>query len=320
MAPAKPILITGASGLLGGNLTLELVRRGYSVALQYRIHPIAVSGATSAACDLTNVAATARLQSKWVPSSVVHCAAATNVDWCETHPQEAMRINAQAAGELAAWARSVGAGFVYISTDAVFDGISGGYSETDQVLPRNCYARSKLAGEEAVLRAMPEALVLRVNIYGWNLQAKSSLAEWILLRLEHGEAVPGFCDTTFSPVLVNDIAEWILRLLEMGSRGIYHVGSTDHITKYDFAREVASVFRLDTSLVKETLVRESSLTAPRPRNTWLRTDKVEQVLGRRMPTVRQGLERFRALRENGFCQRLKVSGSPTNRSGTKCVS
>jgi dTDP-4-dehydrorhamnose reductase len=307
---ASPIVVTGASGLLGANLTLELTRRGHHVVALYGRHPIAVAGASSAACDLTDGAATAKLLSGWAPSLIVHCAAATNVDWCETHPQEAIRINAQVAGNMAAQARSAGASFVYISTDAVFDGVSGGYAETDPVCPGNRYARSKLAGEEAVLGVMPEALVLRVNIYGWNLQAKNSLAEWILLRLEHGEPVPGFCDTAFAPVLVNDTVEWILRLAESSCHGVYHVASADHGSKYAFAREVAAVFQLDASLVRESLVQDSSLSAPRPRNTWLRSDKITASLGQPMPTIRQGLEEFRALRENGFCRRLKNAGLP----------
>jgi dTDP-4-dehydrorhamnose reductase len=318
LVPDKPILITGASGLLGANLTMEFLRQGRRVVPIYHTHPIVVTGATSAACDLTNTAEIERSLSEWAPSLVIHCAAATNVDWCESHPQEAMRINAQLAGDLAAQARSVGARLVFVSTDAVFDGISGGYAETDAVRPQNWYARSKVAGEEAVLRTMAEALVLRVNIYGWNLQAKNSLAEWVLLRLEHGDPVPGFCDTMFSPVLANDLAEWIPRLVDFGCSGVYHAGSADHTSKYDFAQEIANVFQLDVALVKETLLEASGLSAPRPRNTWLRADKITQVLGQPMPTIRQGLERFRTLRDNGFFHRLKAAGSTTTRSGAEC--
>jgi dTDP-4-dehydrorhamnose reductase len=137
------------------------------------------------------------------PAWIVHCAAATNVDWCESHPVECMRVNAEAAGALARAARSIGARLVYISTDSVFDGVSGGYRETDPVSPVNHYARSKASGESAVLDEIPDALVLRTNIYGWNLQSKHSLAEWALARLEGGEVVPGFRDVSFSPLLVN---------------------------------------------------------------------------------------------------------------------
>ena len=222
-----------------------------------------------------------------------------------------MRINAQVPGELAAGARSVGARFVYISTDAVFDGVSGGYQESDPVAPSNWYARGKAAGEAAVLREMPEALVLRVNIYGWNLQPKSSLAEWVLARLQSAETVPGFVDTTFAPVLANDLADWILRLVALGCSGIYHVASSDWCSKYQFARSIAQVFQLDPSLVLESRLDASSLSAPRPRNTWLRADKLADALGHGMPTVCEGLRRFRALRDNGFFGRLKAASADT---------
>jgi dTDP-4-dehydrorhamnose reductase len=320
LAPDKPILVTGASGLLGANLAMELLLQGRPVVPVYNEHPIAIPGATASACDLTSVAELEHLLSVVEPSIVIHCAAATNVDWCEAHPQAAMQINSQAAGELAERSRKAGAGFVFISTDAVFDGVSGGYVETDPVGPTNCYARSKVAGEAAVLRAVPEALVLRINIYGWNLQAKTSLAEWVLAKLERGETVPGFSDTAFAPVLANDIAEWIPRLVELGCSGIYHVAAKDHCSKYEFAREVASVFQLDASLVEETLMAQSALTAPRPRETWLRSTKISQVLGKPMPTIKQGLEKFRTLRDNGFCHRLKAAGAPTTRNGAECLS
>ena len=185
-----------------------------------------------------------------------------------------MIINAHSAGELAAQANNVGARFIYISTDSVFDGISGGYAETDVARPQNSYARSKLAGEEAVLRATRRALVLRVNFFAWNMQRKDSLAEWILSRLKRGEAVPGFSDTTFSPVLANDISGWILRLVDLDFNGILHMGSADHCSKYEFAREIAKVFQFDDSLIRRTLMEESTLLAPRPRNTWLRTESL----------------------------------------------
>ena len=306
---AESVLVTGASGLLGANLVLELAQRGHPVTAVYNRHPIAVDGVRSTLCDFTDCSASHRLLLASAPSLVIHCAAATDVDWCESHPQECLRINAQVPGDLAAGARFAGARFVFISTDAVFDGISGGYGEADPLAPPNAYARSKAAGEVAVLREIPDALVLRVNIYGWNLQPKFSLAEWILARLQGAQVVPGFVDTRFSPVLANDLAEWILRLVGLGCSGIYHVSSSDWCSKYQFAWEIAEIFQLDASLVRESRLDASPLSAPRPRNTWLRSDKLAAVLGRPMPTVRDGLERFRILRDNGFFHRLKAAST-----------
>ncbi len=303
------IVITGGSGLLGANLAMEFTRRGHAVTALYGRHPIRMEGVRGLACDLLDSAASAALLARLAPAWIVHCAAATDVDWCESHPRDAMRINADAAGAVAAAAQRVGAGFVHISTDAVFDGVSGGYREDDAPGPVNWYARSKAAGEAAVGRAAPGALIVRANLYGWNLQPKYSLAEWVLSRLERGEAVPGFGDVTFSPVLANQLSAWILRLREAGAAGLYHAASADWCTKYEFARELARVFGLDEALVREAELGASALAAPRPRHTWLRAEKLAAAVGRPLASVREGLEEFRALRENGVDRRLKAAAT-----------
>jgi dTDP-4-dehydrorhamnose reductase len=303
------ITVTGGSGLLGSNLAFELCRRGHEVTAVCRQHTICIDGVCTAQCDLADVSSTSRLLELCDPAWIIHCAAATDLDWCETHSSESMRINAEVPRQLAATARSIGARLIYISTDAVFSGAVGGYCETDPVCPVNQYGRSKAAGETAVLCEMPAALILRVNIYGWNARRKNSLAEWALALLRNGEPVSGFRDVTFSPILVNDLAECILEFLQAGSSGIYHVGSCDYATKYEFLRELARIFDLDDALVRESSVEESKLTTPRPRNTWLRTDKVAHALGRCMPSVREGLENLRALSESGFLSRLKAAAA-----------
>lgn len=305
MNNVRPIWITGTSGLLGANLTLEFADRGLHVLPITGSHSIYPVGISSVACNLTDSSAVAQLFLQHPPALVIHCAAATHIDWCESHPQEAMRINAQAAGDLAAHALSCGVGFVHISTDAIFDGHAGGYTESSPAHPLNTYARTKFAGEQAVLHAHPNALILRVNIFGWNLQSKFSLAEWILDRLERKESVPGFSDVIFSPILANHLAPWILQLRDCGATGVFNVGSSDHMSKFDFARLVAEIFGLDDSLVLHSSVVASTLAAPRPRNLWLNTGKLAAALGHPLPTIRQGLEQFKILRDNGFVQRLK---------------
>jgi dTDP-4-dehydrorhamnose reductase len=302
------IAVTGASGLLGANLVLEFSRLGHQVTAVYGRHSVNFPGVRSVPCSLAESGAAARLLESRRAAWIVHCAAATNVDWCESHPAECMRVNAEAAGALARAARSIGARLVYISTDSVFDGVSGGYRETDPVSPVNHYARSKASGESAILHEMPDALVLRTNIYGWNLQSKHSLAEWALARLEGGEVVPGFRDVSFSPLLVNDLALCIGQLLAAGCSGIFHAGAAQPCSKYQFLRHTADIFQLNAELVRESSLDRAAFAAPRPHHTWLRVDKISAVLGHAMPSVRDGLVRFRRSRENGLSNCLKAAG------------
>jgi dTDP-4-dehydrorhamnose reductase len=226
------------------------------------------------------------------------------VDWCEDHPEEADEINSQVPATLAEIAQSLGARLVYISTDAVFDGKSGNYSEIDIPNPLNEYARSKLRGEQFV-RQHPDAVIVRVNIYGWNAQAKLSLAEWVLQELTAGRMVPGFTDVWFNPILVNDLAETILSLAEKGSSGIYHAAGSQRVNKFEFAQRIARIFGFEPSNIRPTLLAEASLRAARPPDMSLNTGKVVRELGRAMPDVNSGLIRFRQLRDDGYPEQLK---------------
>jgi dTDP-4-dehydrorhamnose reductase len=230
----------------------------------------------------------------------------TNVDWCESHPAEAQRVNVDASAALADIAADLGVRLVYVSTDAVFDGRIGNYTEEDEALPVNVYGKSKLRGEQAVLSRCQSSVVVRATIYGWNAQPKQSLAEWVICKLESGKPVPGFTDVRFAPLLVNDLAEMLLILLGGTRTGIYHAGSVDGLSKYDFAQTIASVFEFDRAQILPSRLEDAALPAARPLNTTLNSKKLESVLGRAMPTVIQGVGRLRQLRDNGYVQRLKI--------------
>jgi dTDP-4-dehydrorhamnose reductase len=197
-----------------------------------------------------------------------------------------------------------------MSTDSVFDGQSGDYQESDAPRPLNHYAASKLAAEAVVQALLPDHLIVRANIFGWNAQPKSSLAEWVLGRLEAGEQVPGFTDAVFAPLLVNTLADIMLAMLMRPASGLYHVASRNAVSKYEFALTLATVFGLPDGLVKPTLV-GTSLKTLRPRNTTLDTRKFRRDIGIALPAVSEDVQRFRLLRDTGFVDRLKAACSNT---------
>jgi dTDP-4-dehydrorhamnose reductase len=298
------VLVTGASGLLGANLVLTLLDSGFDVAAASRRWLLRGTGIDAYRLDLDDPPVPEHLVAKVRPRWVIHCAALTDLDRCEDRPCEAERTNVDMSRRLAEAAARYGARFIYISTDSVFDGSRGGYSEADPPNPVNQYARSKLLGELAVREALPQSLIVRVNIFGWNAQPKRGLAEWILDQLEKSQPFPGFQDVVFNPLLVNDLGDILVRIMRSSLAGLFHLGSEEHWSKFEFARGIAEVFGLDPRLVRPAALAETPLRTPRPRITTLSTGRAQAALAMPMPSLWDSLERFRRFREAGMVRQL----------------
>jgi dTDP-4-dehydrorhamnose reductase len=304
------LLITGAGGLLGSNLMMLCSTLNNTDAVGVcHAHLFKVPGLDTIKADLTDQSTAIRVIREARPDWVVHCAALTNVDFCEENPEQAFKANEEMTYNVAVAAREVGARVLYVSTDSVFDGRTGSYTEEDPPAPINVYSAGKLAGEAAIRRALEKYVIIRTNLYGWHPRGKQGLAEWILGKLEQGLTVPGFSDVFFSPLLVNDLCRIMLDIMEGAMCGLFHVGAAETCSKFHFARAMAEAFDLDPGLVVRDSVENSSLKASRPKNTSLISDKVRDALGKSMPGVKDGLQRFKELRLSGFADRLKsISG------------
>jgi dTDP-4-dehydrorhamnose reductase len=298
------ILITGASGLLGLNLALETAGQHevYGIA---KDHPLKTSAFTVLHSDLLAPAAVERALDQVQPDWVIHCAALANVDACEADPVLAHKSNTTLPAELATYVARGGARLVHISTDAVFDGNRGDYSEEDEPNPLSVYARTKLEGERAVAQANPEAIIARVNLFGWSITGRRSLGEFFVSNLQAGRGVMGFTDVFFCPLLANDIAPILVVMLEKRLSGLYHVVSRECLSKYDFGVRVAHRFGLDASRITPTSVLQGGLAAQRSPNLTLRTDKLTQALGEPPPDISSGLEHFYRLYQEGYPERLR---------------
>ncbi len=296
-------LVTGASGLLGLNFALRFGEQHEIIGVvhQNRLRNVPFQVLQA---DLTHLGVLQALVEKANPEVILHCAALANVDTCESQNDLAYRVNAEVPGELAKIARDTGIHLVHISTDAVFDGARGNYTEEDQPNPQNTYARTKLAGEQAVQNANPDALVARVNFYGWSISGQRSLAEHFFYNLSARKQMKGFTDVFFCPLEVNHLAEILMRLITLKASGVYHVASGEALSKYNFGQRIARRFGLDSSLIQPVSWREAGLKAARSPNLTLNVDKLRNTLDDEPPTQDQGLERFYQLFCAGYPQRL----------------
>ena len=303
-AGIKRLLVTGASGLLGLNLCLDAVRTGgLSVVGVVHHHPLAANAPfPTRALDLLQLSEReiASLLEEIQPDAVIHCAAAANLDYCEANPEIARQVNGVLPGLLAGAARRSGVQFVHISTDCVFDGQRGDYVELDTPNPVGVYAATKLMGEHMVAEANPEAIIARVNFYGWSLQGKRSLAEFFFNNLSGGQQVKGFTDVLFCPLLANDLGRLLLQMLNKHLSGLYHVVSRQHLSKYDFGVALANTFGLDAGKIIPVSVAQAGLAARRSPLLTLRVDKLARDLGAPLPEQAQGLQAFYEQYQQGY--------------------
>jgi len=295
----KRLLVTGASGLLGFNLALRESAHRDVTGITYS-QGLTGTPFNAVSLDLTNTEAVNRLIDQLEPEGIIHCAAMANIDACEKDPYQAERINAEVPGEIARICQSRGIRMVHLSTDAVFDGSRGGYLETDATNPLSIYAQTKLQGEQSVLKADPDAVVARVNFYGWSLTGKRSLAEFFYYNLSAGKAVNGFTDVEFCPLFVNHLADVLMLLLEGNFSRIYHVVNPISLTKYEFGCRIADVFGFDKGLIKPVSVLDGGLTARRSPKLTLNTAKLQAALPVALPDLQDGIQYFAAQQTAGY--------------------
>ena len=240
--------------------------------------------------DLLNFTALKRVLNDADPDVIIHCAAEVNLDICERDNEHANKIHRDVTSVLSSH-NPAKTKLVYISTDSVFDGISGNYSEEDKVHPLNFYAASKFNGVEAARARRQNYLILRTNIYGFKKNKGNSLFEWIAGKLSAGETITGFDDLIFNPLYTGQLASLILDLLKTDYCGTLNAGCSDFISKYQFAVDVANEFGWDTSLIMRGSSDQFPSKLARPKNTTLNTNKLRQIAGY-VPTFKSGLKQL----------------------------
>lgn len=271
MSTHEKWLVTGANGFFGSNFPhvadsaklIALTRDGTT--------PLGYHSAVKA--DLSNPTSIRAAVSEAQPTHILHAAALASHEECERQPELAFTINSDASSGIAQAAKECGSTMIYLSTDAVFSGETGNYSETAQPNPFSVYGKSKYEGEQRVLDIGPHCLIIRTNFFGWSPTHSRSILEFFVNNLEAGSQINGFIDFTVSSIYVRYLAQHIRQL--KSESGVWHVASRDALTKYEFGLQVAEVFDLDPQLISPV---SGQSEVSRVRNISLDTTKFQNFL------------------------------------------
>ncbi|MEC4817479.1 MAG: NAD(P)-dependent oxidoreductase [Scytonema sp. PMC 1069.18] len=268
----KKLLITGVSGFLGWHIG-QLAKQDWEVYGTYFSHSIEVPGITTLKVNLADFQELQQIFGNIRPAAVIHTAALSQPNFCQTHPDESYAINVTASSNIAEICADSSISFAFTSTDLVFDGLNAPYQETDSVCPVNIYGEQKVMAEEAMLKRYPMTAVCRMPLmFGMATPTATSFIQPFIKTLQEGKELNLFTDEFRTPVSGKTAAKGLLLALEKVC-GIIHLGGKERISRYDFGRLMVEVLQLPSSGLKAGRQQDVKMAAPRPGDVSLDSTK-----------------------------------------------
>jgi dTDP-4-dehydrorhamnose reductase len=267
------ILITGASGALGGYLLRHLAGTGVTITAWSGSRGGALFGIPLRPVNLADPDAVAPAYRDARPDAVIHAAAIASLAECHRDPEQAHRVNVAGTAQLAELAAAAGARLLLVSTDLVFDGERGNYAEGDAPSPLSIYARTKLEAEHAAL-ARKGSLVARVSLlFGPTLTRRGSFFDQMLASLHAGRPVTCFADEWRTPLGLAPAAAALATLARSDFEGLLHVGGPERLSRLEMGQRLAKYLGVDPALIVATSRADAAGPEPRPRDTSLVSSK-----------------------------------------------
>ncbi len=291
----KRLLLTGATGFLGRRVLRDLAGTYEIIATHH--------GGLEDAPDVTAVhweatkGAPEALLALFVPDAVLHLMALARTEVCASEPERTHLLNVEVTERLAEAAYFRRIPFLFTSTDLVFDGMRGHYTEEDIPNPTSTYARSKWEAEQAlqgIFARCPELLTMfRICLsYGWGDERHGGPAGWIVSALNAGKTVDLFKDEYRSPLYQGDVSRALADTFEKQISGLYHLGGPERMDRYTLGVKIAQRFSLDTSLIRAHFIRDYNGLEPRAPDCSLVSSKFISTFGWAPVGIKEGLERM----------------------------
>lgn len=273
------IIITGATGLLGSELSLYLKEKNYEI-IEWN----------SKNQDITDVNNVIKNIKKIKPDAIIHLAAFTNVDKCEEDRGKAFLVNTQGSWAVTLGAKEANCKLIYFSTDYVFNGNKGTpYYENDQPNPINYYGMTKYLAEKKVIETLKKYFIVRTSLlFG---KKRENFVLRIYERGKKREEIKAPTDVVTSPTYVKDLLLPIENLLKSEEYGIYHIVNSDYCSRYDLAKRIIEIANFDCPVIPITQ-KETEWKAIRPRFSALNNTKYELTFNHKIRSYQDALIEF----------------------------
>ena len=286
----KRILIVGSNGMLGQRVAHFYLPKD-------NIQLLGLSVEDDSVCkkiDYVKVDITKRDELKkavydFCPDFIINAAAFTNVDLSETERELAWKINVKGVEYLAEVSRVLDSHLIHISSDYIFDGRKGPYSETDKPNPLGYYGRTKLASENALKISGTLNTILRTNVLYGIADSRPDFVRWVVKSIRDQKEIRIVTDQINNPTFIDDLVQAINKIIEYKKTGIYNIGGKEFLSRFDFTMQIADFFQLDKNLITAIITKDLNQPAKRPLNSGLITIKAETELGYKPLSILESL-------------------------------
>ncbi len=299
----KRVLLVGGSGMLGSNMVVSNPAFDlYPTYLRNRIaHPRAFQ------LDISDRDSVLKRVEAVKPEIIVHAGGMTKPTDCEKEPALAYRVNVEGTAHLVEAARGVGARFIFLSSDLVFDGNAEQYDEDSPTHPLSVYGHTKVQGEELVRTGSDDFAIVRTTVmYGWSSRYTESMAEWILSGLQEGQELNMYHDQYRQFVFINDLVAAVFELIDLESPldETIHVAGPELLSRHEFAKRLAQTFGLPEKGIRSVPFDSTHQAAFTPKRLSLDITKAARILKTSISGIDDGLRAMVALAEEGYRDRF----------------
>jgi len=289
------ILITGSNGLLGQKIVKQLIAKqiDFLATSKGENRNTSCKEQNYQSLDIERIEDIERLFNSYKPSHVIHTAAITNVDYCEQDPELCYAVNVKATKLLIDAAIEIDAHFLLLSTDFIFDGLKGNYSETDEANPLSHYAHSKWEAELLLHEGDYSnwSIVRTIIVYGdGDHLSRSNLISWAKESLKKGNKISVIDDQFRAPTWAEDLAWACIRICELNKIGVYNACGPETLSIYDIVCRIAHFYKFDDQLIQRSDSKQLNQAAQRPPRTGLNLNKSRIELGYAPKTIEETLD------------------------------
>jgi dTDP-4-dehydrorhamnose reductase len=283
-------LVTGAAGLIGFQVVKDLLKLNHTVYSCY--HNEKPSHGTLTCLDLTNQEKVIQTLKEIKPDRIIHLAAITDVDLCETEREMTTLLNVNATETIAKQAAKQNIFFLYLSTDYIFDGRDGTKKETDLPNPLGFYGKSKLDGENILNKITSKWAIARTSTPFGIHHRKKTFPLWVKENLQLKKEISVIDDQFTSPTYVPNLSKMLIEVTIRQITGIIHLAGATRISRFELAKQIADKLNIDKELLIPIKTDEMNWKAQRPKDSSLDVSLATKILDEKPQKIEQSLDLF----------------------------